>query len=154
MFKFHVDCFSQTEPVTVPSNSRRCFMWVRSSRDLEVGVFCCTMGSNLSQPTSTYVTYRVHKTLLCFLYNTLPVASFHCIRFLCTICSFSTANIPSMPIKHPTTGCRSACYVCSYTDAFSTAVFLVWPANLMCWIVLPVWCVLAMPYAIYRSRQL
>jgi hypothetical protein len=58
-------------------------------------------------------------------------------EFLCVICSFSTANIPSMPIKHPTTGCRSACYVCSYTDAFSTAVFLNWPANLKCWIVLP-----------------
>jgi len=26
MFKFHVDCFSQTEPVTVPSNLKMRFM--------------------------------------------------------------------------------------------------------------------------------
>jgi len=34
MFKFHVDCFGQTEPVTVPPNLKDSFMWVLSSRDI------------------------------------------------------------------------------------------------------------------------
>ena len=154
--KFHVDCFSQTEPVTVPSCLKISFMWVRHSRDLEVGVCYTATQWALTFPNlhRHHVLYRVHKTLLCFLYNTLPVASFLCIRFLCVMCSFSTANNQSTSIKRSTTERRSTCYVCSYTDAFSTAVFTNWPANLMCWIVLPLWSVLAKPCAIYRNRQL
>ena len=105
-----------------------------------------------------YVLYRVHKTLLCFLYNTLPVASFLCIRFLCVMCSFSTANNLSTSTSSPiclmasALWCVDQCVTCApIKDAFSTAVFLNWPANLKCWIVLPV---LVVPYAIYRNRLL
>jgi hypothetical protein len=40
MFKFHVDRFSQTEPVTVPSSQKNALHVSHAcSRDLEVGVY-------------------------------------------------------------------------------------------------------------------
>ena len=58
------------------------------------------MGSDLSQPTSTsYTLYRIFTKYT--LYRIIPVASFLCIRFLCVMCSFSTANNLSTSTSSP-----------------------------------------------------
>ena len=108
-------------------------MRVLSSRDIgsRCLLYCYTMGSDLSQPTST----SLFPTTSCF----VPIAK----EFLCVMCSFLNDSIHSTSTSGPiclmahTLVCRSTCHVCSYTDAFSTAVFLNWPANLMCWNALP-----------------
>ena len=134
MFKFHVDRFSQTEPVTAPSSKRKTSC--ESYPAIDIGsrclLYCYTMGSDLSQPTSTSLFPTTSRFV--------PIAK----EFLCVMCSFSTANNLSIPTCEPNLfdgflplGSRSVCYVCSYTVAFSTAVCMNWPANLMCWIVLP-----------------
>ena len=59
MFKFHVDCFSQTEPVTVPSNLKVCASCeFATSRDLEVGV-CYTA----TQWALTFPNLRRHQNI-------------------------------------------------------------------------------------------
>ena len=63
-------------------------------------LYCYTMGSDLSQPTSTsYTLYRIF--LKYTLHRIIPVASFLCIRFLCVMCSFSTANSLSTSTSSP-----------------------------------------------------
>jgi len=63
MFKFHVDCFSQTEPVTVPSNLKIRFMWVAPAETLEVG-YCLYTKYNGLWPFPTYVDIAVSSYLL------------------------------------------------------------------------------------------
>src|SRR6056300_1228431 len=87
----------------------------------------------------------------------VPIAK----EFLCVMCSFSTANNLSIPTSEPNLfdgflpwGVDQYVTCAGITLAFSTAVFLNWPANLMCWIVLPGCVVLVVPVAIFRNRQL
>jgi hypothetical protein len=150
--------FGQTEPVTVPSKK---FSLHVSSAQPRLGSRCLSA----TQWALTFPNLRRHHTNIFFCILTLVMLT--CKKhvsitsrfvpsakeFLCVMCSFSTANNLSISIKRSTTERRSICYVCSYfSDAFSTAVLLNWPANLKCWIVLPV--VLVVPCAICRNRQL
>ena len=67
---FHVDCSVRRNLLAVPSTSS--FMWVRTA---EIGSRCftCSMGSDLSQPTSTSNTQNLRKTQVSCI---IPPASF------------------------------------------------------------------------------
>ena len=78
----------------------------------------------------------------------VPIAK----EFLCVMCSFSTANMLSISTSEPdlfggfhTLVCQSICTCASIRELFPQRYFLIWPANLMCWNVLPVCDVLTMP---------
>ena len=111
-------------------------------------LYCYTMGSDLSQPTSTfYVQIFAHYPVFFTVnvqinaHNTsrlVPSAK----EFLCVMCSFSIANKQSIPTKLEwswlTYISPLVCYVCSCHGCFFHSGITIWPANLMCWNDLPV----------------
>ena len=87
-------------------------------------LYCYTMGSDLSQPTSTSLFLATSRFV--------PIAK----EFLCVMCSFSIDSIQST--SNYSLRAFAQCVTClgSYTS-FSTAVFSNWPANLVCCYILP-----------------
>jgi len=82
-------------------------------------LYCYTMGSDLSQPTSTSLFPTTSRFV--------PVAK----EFLCVMCSFSIDSIQSTSNYSLRAFAQRVTCLVSYAS-FSTAVFLNWPANLMC----------------------
>ena len=97
-----------------------------------------SMGSDLTQPTSTSLT--------------LPLASFLLLKSfyeLCCVFELPTCNLyqPVSPICLVASALRCVnqyVRVLLYESFFHSGI-IIWPANLMCWNVLPVCDVLAMP---------
>lgn len=84
-------------------------------------------GTSRSFPTYRGMLYSISKFVTLYL------------ACLCTIGVFATNSnwsittrwVSCFSLSDPSGG-GSLCYVCSFQGAFSTAVFLNWPANLMC----------------------